>query len=174
MPVRHGVRLAHGGVSGRGAWARALATLAGDLARVRGRAELGAAGRQAARLLDADEASLLRIVDGQLELLSRDVAEPAGSRWLLADYPATASLLAEGVAGQVVVGDPESDPAELVELQRLGYGAMLMVPVALGENEAGLLEVYRRHAQAFTGSEIERARVVALQFAAVLRRLAEG
>jgi hypothetical protein len=141
---------------------------------VRSRSELGAAGRQAARLLDADEASLLRVVDGQLELLSRDVIEPVGSRWVLADFPATAALLDEGVPGQVVVGDPASDPSETAELQRLGFGAMLMVPVALGATEAGLLEVYRRHAQAFTGGEIERARVVALQFAAVLRRLAEG
>ena len=46
--------------------------------------------------------------------------------------------------------------------------------VVLAPGEAGMLEVYRRHAQAFTTAEIERARVVALQFAAVLRRLAAG
>ncbi len=45
------------------------------------------------------------------------------------------------------------------------------VPVGLGDDEPGLLEVYRRQAQAFTAGEIDRARVVALQFAAVLRRL---
>ena len=94
-----------------------------------------------------------------------------GSRWSLGDFPATKQLLDDGRPGQIVVGDPESDPAEVAELERLGHGAMLMVPVGLGDDEPGLLEVYRTQAQAFTSGENDRARVVALQFAAVLRRL---
>jgi diguanylate cyclase (GGDEF)-like protein len=170
-PVRNGVRVAAGLASGPGTWARELAELAGDLARLRDRTDLAAAGRHAARLLDADEAGLMRIVDDELELLSQHLTEPTGSRWRLADYPATAALLADGRPGQIVVGDPESDPDEVAELERLGHGALLMVPVGLGDDEPGLLEVYRRQPQAFTTGEIDRARVVALQFAAVLRRL---
>ena len=170
-PVRGGVRVADEAMSGPGTWARDLAALAGDLVRVRDRGALGIAGRHAARLLEADEASLLRVVGDELELLSKDLLEAPGYRWRLADYPATASLLESGMPGQIVVGDSESDPSEVTELERLGYGAMLMVPVGLGDEELGLLEVYRRQAQAFTSGEIDRARVVALQFAAVLRRL---
>jgi GAF domain-containing protein len=88
----------------------------------------------------------------------------------MAGYPATQLLLEHGEAGQVVVGDPASDPAEVAELVRLGHGALLMVPLGIGGRQAGLLEVYRDQARAFTASEIDRARVVALQFAAVLRR----
>jgi diguanylate cyclase (GGDEF)-like protein len=170
-PVLNGMRVAEGAAAGPGTWARALAELAGDLARLRDRSELAAAGRHAARLLDADDAGLMRLVDGELELLSEHLNEPTGSRWQLHEYPATRALLADGRPGQIVVGDEASDPAEVAELERLGHGAMLMVPVGLGDDEPGLLEVYRRQAQAFTSAEIDRARVVALQFAAVLRRL---
>jgi hypothetical protein len=170
-PVRDGVRMADDAMSGPGTWARDLAALAGDLARIRDRDDLAAAGRHAARLLDAEEASLLRVVDGELELLSKDLLEAPGYRWRLDEYPATTALLESGTPGQIVVGDPESDPAEVEELERLGHGAMLMVPVDVGDGEPGLMEVYRRQAQAFTSGEIDRARVVALQFAAVLRRL---
>jgi hypothetical protein len=170
-PVRHGVRIAGDATSGPGTWARDLAELAGFLARLDDRSGLGAAGRRAARLLDADEAGLLRRVGGDLELLSQHLTEAPGSRWSLHDFPATKQLLDDGRPGQIVVGDPESDPAEVAELERLGHGAMLMVPVGLGNEEPGLLEVYRTQAQAFTSGEIDRARVVALQFAAVLRRL---
>ena len=69
------------------------------------------------------------------------------------------------------MGDPESDPDEVAELERLGYGAVLMVPVGLGAGRLALVEVYRLHPQAFTGAEVDRARVVAQQFGPVLARL---
>jgi diguanylate cyclase (GGDEF)-like protein len=168
--VIHGVRVAGGATFGTGAWARALAALADDLSQVRDIKELVTAGRRAARLLDADDASLLRVVDGALEQLT-DEDRSQGQRWELAEYPATRGLLAGRVPGQIVVGDSESDPDEVSELQRLGHSAMLMVPMALGGGRQALMEVYRRHSQAFTSAEIDRARVVALQFAAVLGRL---
>jgi diguanylate cyclase (GGDEF)-like protein len=168
--VRHGVRLAGGSAFGAGAWARALATLADDLGSVSDAVELVSAGRRAARLLDADDASLLRVVDGALEQLT-DEEKAHGHRWSLAEYPATQALLDSRSAGQIVVGDPESDPDEVTELRRLGYNALLMVPMTLADGGQAVMEVYRRHPQAFTGAEVDRARVVALQFAAVLGRL---
>jgi hypothetical protein len=168
--VRHGVRLAGATAFAAGAWARSLATLADDLTHVQDVEELISAGRRAARLLDADDASLLRVVDGALEQLT-DEDKGRGRRWPLAEYPATQALLDARTAGQIVVGDPESDPDEVDELQRMGHNAMLMVPMVLGGGRHALMEVYRRHPQAFTSAEIDRARVVALQFAAVLGRL---
>jgi diguanylate cyclase (GGDEF)-like protein len=168
--VVHGVRVAGQARFGSGAWARSLAALADDLLHVRDAEELISAGRRAARLLDADDASLLRVVDDALEQLT-DEDRAQGQRWQLDDYPATRELLDARVPGQVVVGDPESDPEEVAELQRLGHSAMLMVPMSLGGGRRALMEVYRRHSQAFTSAEIDRARVVALQFAAVLGRL---
>ncbi len=112
------------------------------------------------------------VVDGALELLS-DNNDAPGERWDLADFPATERLLDEFTSpGQVVVGDPESDPTEIAELERLGYGAVLMVPVRVARGQRALVEVYRIHPQAFTSAEVDRARVVAQQFGPVLARLA--
>jgi EAL domain-containing protein (putative c-di-GMP-specific phosphodiesterase class I) len=170
--VRAGVRVAADGAIGGGAgWARALADLGDDLAAVTETAELVTVGRRAAALLGAEDVSLMWLVDGALELLSDNQDQP-GERWALAEYPATARLLAERVAGQVVVGDAESDPFEVAELERLGYGALLMIPVPVAPGEIALVEVYRLHPQAFTSTEVDRARVVARQFAPVLATLA--
>jgi diguanylate cyclase (GGDEF)-like protein len=169
--LRTGVRVANGGISGGAVWARLLAELGDDLAEVTDTHELHSAGRRAARLLGAEDVSLMWVVDDCLELLSDNVDAP-GERWALADYPATARLLDEHSPGQVVIGDPHSDPTEVAELERLGYGAVLMVPVRVGSGQRALVEVYRQHPQAFTGAEVDRARVVAQQFGPVLARLA--
>ena len=71
-----------------------------------------------------------------------------------------------------MLGDPESDPVEAAELERLGYGSVLMVPVRVSRDQRALVEVYRTHPQAFTSAEVDRARVVAQQFGPVLARLA--
>jgi hypothetical protein len=47
-----------------------------------------------------------------------------------------------------------------------------MVPVAVGGGQMALVEVYRVHPQAFSSAEVDRARIVAQQFAPVLSRLA--
>ena len=70
------------------------------------------------------------------------------------------------------MGDRDGDPIEIAELERLGYGAVLMVPVRVGSGQRALVEVYREHPQAFTSAEVERARVVAQQFGPALARLA--
>jgi hypothetical protein len=111
------------------------------------------------------------VVDGCLELLSDNVDAP-GERWSLSDFPATERLMDANTPGQVIVGDRESDPTEIAELERLGYGAVLMVPVRVGSGQRALVEVYREHPQAFTSAEVDRARVVAQQFGPVLARLA--
>ena len=70
-----------------------------------------------------------------------------------------------------MAGDTPVDPAELEELAGLGMGAMLMVPIPLGDGRKALMEVYRVRPQAFSRAQIERARVVALQLRAVLDRI---
>ncbi len=61
---------------------------------------------------------------------------------------------------------------EAAELERLGFGAVLMVPVRVSRRQRALVEVYRTHPQAFTSTEVDRTRVVAQQFGPVLARLA--
>jgi diguanylate cyclase (GGDEF)-like protein len=169
--VREGVRMAFGAAGSGAAWARALAGLGDDLADVTDTAQLASAGRRAARLLNAEDVSLMWVVDDALELLSDNIDTP-GERWALTEFPATARLLDHHACGQIIIGDPESDPIEVAELERLGYGAVLMVPVRVGGGKRALVEVYRTVPQAFTSAEIDRARVVAQQFGPVLARLA--
>ncbi len=169
--VREGVRVATTAVRGGAVWTGMLAELGDDLGKVTSTGELATAGRRAASLLGAEDVSLMWVVGDVLELLS-DNKDAPGQIWDLAEFPATARLLDEHTPGQVVVGDPASDPTEIAELERLGYGAVLMVPVRVGVGQRALVEVYRVHPQAFTSAEVDRSRVVAQQFGPVLARLA--
>ncbi len=169
--LREGVRLPASTVRDGGGWTRALAELGDYVTDVHDVDGLIDAGRRAAALLGAEDVSLMWVVDGCLELLS-DNQDTPGERWDLAAYPATVRLLEAHTPGQIVVGDTHSDPAEVEELVRLGYGALLMVPIRVAGGRQALAEVYRVHPQAFTNAEVDRARVVVQQFAPVLARLA--
>ena len=81
-------------------------------------------------------------------------------------------MLRTRTAGQVVVGDPASDPSEVALLEQSGFQAVLMVPLVFGGRDVGLLELYRRHAMPWSSGEIERAQLLAHQLAAVLDLLA--
>jgi len=169
-----GVRVASRRIGG--AWSQSLAELATHLGAVDDVAELATAGRKVADLLGADDVSLMNVTSEPfaiVELLSAHPDNRPGESWPLEDFPATAHLVETGRTGQVVAGDPHGDPAELAELERLGIGAMLMVPLELGRGKRALMEVYRVRPQAFSRAQIERARVVALQLGAVIARLTQ-
>lgn len=108
-----------------------------------------------------------------LETLA-ETGEPAEPRLFAIDeYPLSARVLDEQEAVQVVVGDPESDPSEVELLLALGERSLLMVPVVCRGESLGLIEAYRSDERAWTRAEINRARVVANQFASVIPTLAE-
>ena len=91
-----------------------------------------------------------------------------GERYRLSDFPATEYVLRTRTAGQVVVGDPASNPSEVALLEQAGHQALLMVPLVFGGRDVGLLELYRRHSMPWNSGEIERAQLLAHQLAAVL------
>ena len=170
--VHDGVRVASAAVGGVATWARTLAELGDDLAEVdRDRASWSppAAARPACWAPRTCRSCGSWTTRSSCSPTTRTLQ---ASCWSLSDYPATRRLMDEHIPGQVIIGDPESDPVEVAELERLGYGAVLMVPVRVGRGERALVEVYRVHPQAFTSAEIDRARVVAQQFGPVLARLA--
>jgi diguanylate cyclase (GGDEF)-like protein len=156
-----------------GAFAHALAELADELSSVSRMSELPQASRRAAALLRADDIALIRVEreSGRLVLLSDHAGYARGQEWALADFPATEHVLTHRLPGQVVAGDAGSDPAELRAIKEAGFEAMLMLPVVCGGRELAVLELYRLRPQAFTGAEVDRARVVAQQFGAALDRL---
>jgi diguanylate cyclase (GGDEF)-like protein len=125
-------------------------------------------------VLGGDDAAVSRVVPGEhcVEDISRHGWSSPGERYRLSDFPATAYVLRTRTAGQVVVGDPASDPAEVALLERAGHQAVLMVPLVFGGRDVGLLELYRRHAMPWNSGEIERAQLLAHQLAAVLDLLA--
>ncbi len=169
--IRAGLRVAS--LPRGGAFAHELAALADELSSIARMSELREAIRRASVLLRADDVSLMRVdrETGTLVLLTDHSGFGRGDSWPLADFPATEHVLTYREPGQVVTGDVAGDPAELAALKEAGFEAMLMLPVVCGGRELAVLEVYRSLPRAFTGAEIDRARVVAQQFGAALDRL---
>jgi GAF domain-containing protein len=116
----------------------------------------------------ADEAVISRVVGDRV----RDVGDygwtDLSHEYALADFPATAHVLRTRTPGQVVAGDPVSDPAEVALLRHGGFEVVLMVPLVFGGRDVGLLELYRRRAIPFSAGEVERAMLISHQLAAVL------
>jgi diguanylate cyclase (GGDEF)-like protein len=171
--IKGGLRVASTPRGGAAAFASGLADLADHLAAATTILDLGAANVRAATLLGADDVSLMRVdrETDELVLVSNNETNVIGARWSLDDFPATRYVLDHRVPGQVVAGDEAGDAAELAELAALGFGAVVIVPVVFGDRELAVLEVYRIRAQAFTARELDRARVLAQQFAPALDRL---
>jgi EAL domain/GAF domain len=168
--IRAGLRVES---SPRAGFAYGLAELADELSEIRRISQLREAIRRAAGLLRADDVALMRVDRdaNRLVLLTDHADQARGESWALSDFPATEHVLEHRIPGQVVAGDPAGDRAELAALTAAGFQAMLMLPVVCCGRELAVLEVYRALPQAFTGAEVDRARVVAQQFGAALDRL---
>jgi GAF domain-containing protein len=153
-----------------------LGDLIARLTRVSSVGDISDAAELIPAVLGADAAMVSRVVPGEncVEEISREGWSVLGDRYSLADFPATEYVLRTRTAGQVVIGDPESDPAEVAILEHVGYQALLMVPLVFGGQDVGLLELYRHHALPFNSGEIERAQLLAHQLAAVLDLLVRG
>ena len=153
-----------------------LGDLIGRLTTVTSIADISDAAAMIPRVLGADDAAVSRVVPGGncVEDISRHGWSVPGERYSLSDYPATEYVLRTRTAGQVVVGDPGSDPAEVAMLEGAGYQALLMVPLVFGGQDVGLLELFRHHAMPWSSSEIEQAQLLAHQLAAILDLLARG
>jgi GAF domain-containing protein len=85
------------------------------------------------------------------------------------DYPATARVLEDQQAIQVMVGDPQADRAEVNLLLSQGYRSLLMVPIVLGGDSLGIVEAMSEQDRSWTRAEINRARIISHQLAAVIQ-----
>jgi EAL domain-containing protein (putative c-di-GMP-specific phosphodiesterase class I) len=122
--------------------------------------------------LGADEV-LVSMVDGDdLVEIGAKGSDPDRPRYRIADYPATAKVLREQHALQIVAGDPGADEREINLLRELGHESMLMLPAACGGSSIGLIECYRNDRLPWSRFQIVRARMVSLQLAAALERIA--
>jgi diguanylate cyclase (GGDEF)-like protein len=165
--VRIGMRLAR---ENRDEPASTLGELIARLSRVGCTDDLADVAALIPRVLGAEDAAVSRVVPGEhaLQDISRHGWSVPGQIYSLDKYPATEYVLRNRTAGQVVVGDPASDPAEVAILEQNGFGALLMVPLVFGGRDVGLLELYRHHGLPWNNTEIDRAQLLAHQLAAVL------
>jgi diguanylate cyclase (GGDEF)-like protein len=120
--------------------------------------------------LDAEDVCVSRWNRAQRQVdtlaLSPGCPDPGGGVYELDDYPTTERVLLHGEAAQLL----QSDQAEVEThfLEQSGHGSLLMVPVAFGGETIGLLEVMRRLERAFTRTQQNRARIIALQLGGTL------
>ena len=165
--VRTGMRVARAAQDGGDL---TLGDVIGRLTRVASADDIRALAELIPQVLRADEAAVARLAgDGTfIEDISRHGWSKPGERYRLEDYPATAYVLRTRTAGQVVTGDPASDPAEVALLESSGFQALLMLPLVFGDRDVGLLELYRRDPIPWSSGEIERAQQLAHQLAAVI------
>lgn len=148
-----------------------LGEVAETLGQVRSRADLSEAMRLIERLLNADQATVSRVVPGErcIETMTDHEGVDLEDRYTYDDFPTTEHVIVEQMLGQIVVDDPASDPAERELLATLGLAAVLMVPIIARGESVGLLEVSRHEARPWTSSEIDNARLLAQSLAPAIR-----
>jgi GAF domain-containing protein len=151
----------------------------GDLADVLARAEtireLNLALGGVTLLLGAEEAAISRLdpVAGCLITVSDHEWSHEGERWALADFPTTAHVVADQVIGQVIAAIRRR-PGRARGARDGGMSAVLLLPLVFEGTTIALLEIYRRAPQAWTNTQVDRARVLANDIAAALARIVAG
>jgi GAF domain-containing protein len=111
--------------------------------------------------------------DGVIETLATNGERSDQTIFPIADFPVTAAVLRDQEVVQTLVGDPGSDPKEVELLLELGERSLLIVPVISRGESVGIIEAYRTDERAWSRAEINRARVIANQFAVVIPTLTE-
>jgi diguanylate cyclase (GGDEF)-like protein len=170
--VSVGMRLARGSMGEDSAGGRLTLGRVGEaLARVHSRDDLRAAVQDLKRLLHADDVSVSRVIaaDRCVETLGLSDWEPADRRFSYDDYPTTEHVVTAQVLGQLIEGDPASDPAELEFLAKSGFSALLMAPIVFRGTTVGLLEVCRRTARPWTSDQIDQVRLLAHSLGAAMQ-----
>jgi putative nucleotidyltransferase with HDIG domain len=133
---------------------------------------LRAASKELTLLLEAEAALVSQLEDGILREMAdfarneRQVAR--GLSYFLADYPATEAVLAGGAPWGISIDDPAADPAELFVLREMQMQSVLIVPLVLGDEPWGLIEIYDSRPRDFSSAERHLAELAASQIAALL------
>lgn len=132
---------------------------------------LGVACRELAAQTDAERVSVSRVIGDLLVELAhheRSGREIPLELYLVSEYPLTQEVLDQGEPRSAERGDPGADAAEAALLERLGYDALLMLPLRSSGRVWGLVELYAGSGIGFHPDAEERARTLV---AALERRL---
>ena len=106
-----------------------------------------------------------------IETLAESGKRSGETLFPIADYPRSRWVIERQEAVQTTVGDPNSDPSEVELLLRIGQRSVLMIPVVIRGESVGMIETYRADERPWSRTEINRARVIANQFAGVIPTL---
>ena len=109
--------------------------------------------------------------DGTLREVIATGADIDPTPYRLADYPATAAALRDGVMLEVYVDQVNADPYERTLLDRLGMTSLLLVPLTVEGVPKGALELFRDSPRRWSARDVRDARILALHLAHALDRL---
>jgi GAF domain-containing protein len=80
--------------------------------------------------------------------------------YLVSDYPLTQAVLEQGEPRSAARADPSADGAETTLLERLGYDALLMLPLRALGRSWGLVELYAGSGVDFRPDAQERSQAL--------------
>jgi GAF domain-containing protein len=80
-----------------------------------------------------------------------------GRGFLISEFPETQAVLESGRPRTVSTVDDSPDPGELLVLEELELGSVLMLALQAGDEPWGLVEVYRNEPPTFSARELKRA-----------------
>jgi len=112
--------------------------------------------------------------DGTLREVIATGADIDPTPYRLADYPATAAALRDGVMLEVYVDQVNADPYERTLLDRLGMTSLLLVPLTVEGVPKGAVELFRDSPRRWSARDVRDARILALHLAHALDRLTGG
>jgi diguanylate cyclase (GGDEF)-like protein len=93
----------------------------------------------------------------------REVSLGDEASYRLSDFPLTAETLETGEPRAVSFLDGDVDPAEAFILRELGMNAVLLLPLHVGGNPWGLVELYEMRLRRFTDEDVMVARFLVSQ-----------
>ncbi len=131
---------------------------------------LSATAAELVERLDANACAISRVIGDVLILVAESA--PAGSTlqlgqgYLVPDYPRTQDVLATRTPYTLTLDDDVVDPAEAGVLRELGFRSLLMLPLDLGSNRWGLVEVYRSAPRPFSDDDIRLATTIVAEASA--------
>jgi GAF domain-containing protein len=126
-------------------------------------------------LLGAQACALSRRL-GDVLVQLEEVVQPGrsliiGQGYVVSDYPLTGEVLEQRVPRRVSLHDLDADAAEAALLRELGYDALLMLPLVVGDEPWALVEVYDAGERRFSAADADLATTVVERAAARLAEL---
>jgi hypothetical protein len=138
---------------------------------------LGVACRELATQSDAERVSVSRMIGDLLVELAHH--ERAGrdlplELYVVSDYPLTKEVLDRGEPRSAARADPAADAAETALLERLGYDALLMLPLRSAGRSWGLVELYAGSGVGFRADAQARSEAIVAALEQRLEVLEQG